>query len=127
MILFCLSNKALYSLQFALLILINNYCCCIFFCISYICCDFRCLLFIKSFSNVCRIILTNSFYLLFLSSSFNDRNLDRAIYFFWLSSDSWKETSIILFWRYIFSILSYKHKIMSQGTLIFFPFLSFSL
>ena len=40
--------------------LVNNYRC-IFFCVLYICCP----LFLKPFSNVCRVILTNSFYFLF--------------------------------------------------------------
>ena len=65
LIFFCLSNKALHSLQFVLLGLVNNYYCYIFFCIFYSSCDFRCLLLLKPFSNVCRTILTNSFYLLF--------------------------------------------------------------
>ena len=84
MILFCLLNKALHNLQLALLILVKNYYCCIFSCISFIYCDFRCLLFLKSFWNVCRIILTDSFYLHFLSSWFNHWKLDRVLCFCFL-------------------------------------------
>ena len=117
MIFFCLSNKALYSLQFALLKLVNNYYCDIFFCISYSCCNLRYLLFLKPFLNVCRIILTNSFYLLF-----NDRKLDRVICFCFLNFCRRKERNNynFLFWRLLFPPRNSVLQAQGQDTFLLF-------